>query len=150
MKKFKIYPPGIFWLCFLGFATLARILPYSFTDNRWMPLFPGIIILICGLAIMYASWNIFRKSENPSEPDSKPVVLISEGPYRFSRNPMYLAFVFILLSSSLILNKIILLLAPLTFIILIKNIFLPDEENNLETNFGTDYQNYKTKVRTWI
>ena len=150
MKKFKLYPPGIFWLCLFSFTILSWFFPHEFTDSYWISFGIGIIIFLSGCSLMFFSWNLFRKNKNPIKPDAKAIKLITKGPYKYSRNPMYLAFFLILASFSFILNQIIILLSPLIFILLMEMFFLPLEENSLETVFGKEYKKYKEKVRAWI
>ena len=76
--------------------------------------------------------------------------MITDGIYRFSRNPIYLADVMILLGISLIWGSLVgLLLTPALVLVLDKR-FIQPEEARLTAAFGASFDDYRARVRKWI
>jgi protein-S-isoprenylcysteine O-methyltransferase Ste14 len=75
---------------------------------------------------------------------------VRTGPYRFSRNPIYLSFILLVLGLSLWLNDLWLLLTLVPAIGIITVVVIPREERFLEENFREQYSNYKAAVRRWL
>ncbi len=94
--------------------------------------------------------QLFKKKETSHDPAETPTTLVTSGPYRFTRNPMYLGMTSILLGIAIFIGTISLFLAPLAFCITINATFIPKEEKILENIFGSEYLDYKNKVRRWV
>ena len=83
-------------------------------------------------------------------PDRPDTALITTGPYRFTRNPLYIGLSLVQLSAACWLNNLwILLLLPLS-IVVITQYAIAREERYLEKLFGQDYLDYKARVRRWL
>jgi protein-S-isoprenylcysteine O-methyltransferase Ste14 len=109
-------------------------------------------LILAGAVLGLGLWSVllFRRggqSENPW----KPTPHIEErGPFRFTRNPMYLQMVLACLGIAVILaNGWVLLLTPVVGWLLQRLAILP-EEAYLERKFGEDYRAYKRRVRRWL
>jgi len=76
--------------------------------------------------------------------------MITSGPYKFTRNPMYLGMSLLFFGLAIFLGSLVAFSFPLLFIILMDATFIPQEEKNLERRFGKKYIEYKNKVRRWI
>tara|TARA_A100000164_G_C21924563_1_gene782373 strand:+ start:1803 stop:2207 length:405 start_codon:yes stop_codon:yes gene_type:complete len=112
----------------------------------------ALLCLISGIIIIILGINKFRLSKTTISPlkPSKTSYLVNDGIYSYTRNPMYLGLLLILLSIAIYLkNYISLLFIPLFILFITKNQILP-EEKTLENIFGERYKNYKNKVRRWI
>ena len=115
--------------------------PYS--HGGW-----GLFVAALGLA-MYAK----RQSDHVGtsvSPFTKTTDLITSGPFKFSRNPMYLAMVIGLISVGVILGKIAPFVVVPLFIMWIRKRFIDHEEQLMETYFGDAYREYKSCVRRWF
>lgn len=115
--------------------------PYSFLG--WLP-------VIVGIAVVLWCARCFKISETPIRPGRMPVVLITDGPFAYSRNPIYLAMVAILLGLALVLGSLTAFLAPAAFFVVIARGFVPMEETMLEQTFGDAYRSYCDHVRRWL
>ena len=112
----------------------------------------ALVFLIIAAIIIILSINKFRETKTTISPLklNKTSSLVSNGIYRYTRNPMYLGLLLMLFSSDLFLkNFISFLILPLFILSITKNQILPEEEA-LENIFGEKYKNYKKKVRRWI
>ena len=84
------------------------------------------------------------------KPFKRSSVLVTTGPYRYSRNPMYLGLVLILIGIAILQGSISPVLVIPVFIWLITNNIIKKEEKMLEETFGDAYLEYKKQVRRWI
>ncbi|MGI5827763.1 MAG: methyltransferase family protein, partial [Patescibacteria group bacterium] len=84
------------------------------------------------------------------KPFDKPSVLITTEAFRFSRHPMYLGFVLILLGVGILFGSLSALLPSILMFLTLKVVFISQEEENLEKQFGKTYKSYQRRVRCWI
>lgn len=151
--KVRFFPPGIPILTILLGIGLQQIFPLAeqYTLSSPARYYVGGIIA-GGSILLLGFWAVFlfRKdgqSENPWKPTSH---IVASGPYRFTRNPMYLQMILVCIGASIAFaNWWILLITPLAAWLLQTLAILP-EEAYLETKFGESYKAYKRKVRRWI
>jgi len=145
MKKLDL-PPVWLLLCALVAWAISLVLPlYSFHVNRW---FIGVLVVIGVLLVVWAGiW--FRLSKTPIEPRQTPETLVSKGPYRLNRNPIYTGMTIILLALALYLGEISALIAVFAYPIIITLRFIRAEEQTLLHNFGEEAQRYFSRSRRW-
>ena len=143
--------PWVFVLTYLAGAGLEFCVPLQ----RWNEAASGIRLTGAGLFAVgatIAGWSllIFHKSRTTTVPGRTSSKLVTWGPYRFSRNPMYVGLTIAYLGEAGILKQLWpILLLPLT-VAYLNWIVLPVEEARLTGAFGGDYQRYQAKVRRWI
>ena len=147
MKR-KTYPPVYFISGFLLIIACYFIFPLL----NFIP-FPinlsGIVVLASGFILVSKSYMLFQKNNTPHNFDTA-TSLIEEGIFRYSRNPMYLGMVLILLGLGICFGNIISLIIPLIFFTIIHFVFIPIEEVMMGTLFKDSYEEYKRRVRKWI
>jgi len=149
MKKNKILPPTYFLICLVMTFILNFLLP----GLKIIPVpynFFGIPLIFLGITIAIWADHLFKRKKTTVKPFEKSSVLVTEGPFRFSRHPMYLGFVLILLGLALGLGNVIVFLSPIAIFIVFELLFIPYEEESLEKTFGKDYLEYKKRVRRWL
>ena len=76
--------------------------------------------------------------------------LVTAGPYRFTRNPMYLGIFIMLVGIAVWVGSLPMFIAPVGFVLLMSWVFIPYEEQRLGEAFGEAYREYSTKVRRWL
>jgi protein-S-isoprenylcysteine O-methyltransferase Ste14 len=106
--------------------------------------------IIFGFAIMTRAWLQFRKSDTAVCPTSKASLIVTNGMYKYSRNPMYLGMLVMLTGGSLLMGTIPAMFAPMVFFIIIDKVFIPYEEEKLQNFFGDVYFQYQLVTRRWI
>jgi protein-S-isoprenylcysteine O-methyltransferase Ste14 len=113
--------------------------------------YAGIVPLLGGLLFYLASaWNFVEQGKGTPAPIDPPKLLVTSGPYRYVRNPMYVGGVLILLGESILFTSIALLLY-LCIIWLAFHLFIVlYEEPHLRKAFGTEYEEYFRNVRRWV
>ena len=144
--------PWVFVLTYLGGVVLEFVFPGSFHSLESNPAggILGGILLAAGVAIAAWGWLIFFKARTTTVPGRASNKLVTWGPYRFSRNPMYVGLTLAYLGEAGLLHQFWpVLLLPLT-ICHINWIVIPVEEARLKEVFGSEYQAYCAKVRRWI
>ncbi|MFQ5565420.1 MAG: methyltransferase family protein [Paracoccaceae bacterium] len=132
---------------------LAGFIAAAWTMARvWAPLgdalvWPGWALVGAGLALAVWSALAFRKARTTIVPRQAPSALVEDGPYRFSRNPIYLADLAILAGVALILGAPLALILLVPFREVLLRLFVLPEEAVLERDLGRAYRDYKARVR---
>ncbi|MDE2027906.1 MAG: isoprenylcysteine carboxylmethyltransferase family protein [Candidatus Omnitrophica bacterium] len=149
MTKPGFIPPVYFFI----FALLSIVLNFLFPVARIVPpsySYFGIFIIIAGFA--FGTWanRLFKMKKIPTRPGEELTQLETSGPFRITRNPMYLGFTTVLLGAGVGLGSLTAFVGPVGFWLAINSIFIPFEEKKLEDKFGNKYLDYKRQVRRWI
>ena len=148
MKKVISIPPTYLYINLLLSVALFFIFP-SLTLIRSPYNFFGLVILLAGIILNRQSWLLFKKNKTPFE-FKKSTHFIKEGLYKYSRNPMYLGMVLLLLGVAVCLGNLASFISPILFFIIIDRMFIPYEEEKMKGTFGEEYLDYKRRVRRWI
>lgn len=104
----------------------------------------GVLLLIWGIVVIA---KLGKGTLSPADPTQKLVVL---GPYRYSRNPMYIAVLLILLGEWILFAEVNLLWYLLGIALLFNGFVIFLEEPRLKEDFGEEYVSYQQKVRRWL
>ena len=91
-----------------------------------------------------------RKMKTTFIPAGTPEVLISSGPFKFSRNPIYLGMLTILVGVAFLMSSLSAIFIAFVFGIIINFTWIAHEEKKLHELFSEDWENYSSKVRRWI
>ena len=110
----------------------------------------GIGIVLAGMALIAWSAVWFRRKGTTIEPHHTPRVLITEGPYRFSRNPIYLGLVAMLTGLVLFLGALSPVPVPGLFVSVLTLRFIEPEEARLRQIFGAEAHRYIGATRRWL
>ncbi len=110
----------------------------------------GIALAVAGIALALWALNTFRQRQAPHDPFAQPVNLVESGPYRWSRNPMYLAVFLTLSGIALMAGSLPFMAVPPLFLLIIAVAFVPYEETKLERVLGEPYRQYQRRVRRWL
>ena len=148
-KKRKILPGMYLFMCLALMWPLHVFLPvYQYVHE---PLaYAGIIPLFAGIAMAALAAGMFVKAKTGLLPFEEATTLVTGGFYRFTRNPMYLGMILMLLGVAFLLGSVGALIPILLFIIIIRYSFVAGEERFMELAFGQQYLDYKARVRRWI
>lgn len=146
----NLVPPV--WTMIYSLIALAL----HFVFPTWLaPYLPNYVLAaiasIAGLGLIgWAAW-LFQKEKTEINPASLAhKKLITYGPYRFTRNPMYLGLVFVLTGLAFFFGTVPFILAPIALFLTLNNVFIPYEEKALEKEFEKEYLEYKNQVRRWL
>jgi protein-S-isoprenylcysteine O-methyltransferase Ste14 len=128
-------------------ATVLHLtVPVALTPPQW----PGAVVLcVAGFAIMLRAWWLFRAVENPICPTARATILITHDVYAFSRNPMYLGMLMMLLAIALFAGTAAFYAAVIAYFLILNFVFCPFEEDRLRATFA-GYGSYESRVRRWV
>ena len=137
-------PPLIFVAVFFAGWLVRAWLP------RYQNMFVAIGIMVPAAVILFSGfWTMFR-ARTPVDPYATPTALVTTGPFRFSRNPLYLALHLVYIGVCFwTASMTSLILLPLANAILLFGV-IRREERFLEAKFGDEYRVYRAKVRRWL
>jgi protein-S-isoprenylcysteine O-methyltransferase Ste14 len=120
-----------------------------FRDSKFLtPL--GLVIFTFGLGFAAWGWFIFRRAGTTRVPGEASTTLVTGGPYRLMRNPMYVGLSVAYVGEAAILHQIVpVVLLPLT-IAYLNQVVIPTEEDRLRAVFGAEYAQYQNDVPRWL
>ena len=143
------HPPILLLICIVGGFVERWLVPVSFLPDGLAPLI-GIPLVVGALALF--GWAVITmRRGGASVPTHTPTAaIVASGPYRFSRNPIYLAMMLLLIGLGCWTNSIWFLAWTVVATILLTYFVIKREEEYLERKFGEAYLGYKRGVRRWI
>jgi protein-S-isoprenylcysteine O-methyltransferase Ste14 len=149
----RFFPPGIPLLTVIvGFA-LNQVAPISSSlmpDGMLRYLIGSILIIAPVYFLGFRSVQELRRTGQSENPYKTTTEVVDSGPFRFTRNPMYLQMIVACLGFAVLLSCAwIAVLTPLCAVLLYF-LVIRHEEAYLETKFGDAYLSYKERVRRWI
>jgi protein-S-isoprenylcysteine O-methyltransferase Ste14 len=139
-------------------VALASLLSGAVLTIAWpLPFFPHALRLPVGGLLVAMAAALFRYSTRQFKmagtpvPGNKPTTaIVRTGPYRFSRNPIYLAFFALHLGLAIWANSLWLMATLIATVAVIALVAVPREERYLTGRFGAEYLEYKGSVRRWL
>ena len=140
------FPPVIL----LASIVLQIILLFSFPISVDLSSLLGLILILSGISLVFISFKFMRKMKTTFIPDGTPEVLISSGPFKFSRNPIYLGMLTVLVGVAFLMSSLSAIIIAFVFGIIINFTWIAHEEKKLHELFSEDWENYSSKVRRWI
>jgi protein-S-isoprenylcysteine O-methyltransferase Ste14 len=149
MQKPKVLPPVYLAISIVLMAALHFLFPvFRFLEPPIS--YSGLVLIAVGIAISAYAASRFAKAGTPVVPFERSTILITTGIYRWTRNPMYVGMVIVLLGVGTLCGTLGSLLPIPFFIWLIRVRFIAGEERFLKEIFGERYVVYKKSVRRWI
>ena len=143
-----VRPPLVFLAAILVSIALNRFWPLPFRPATFQLI--GPIAVLCAALLFLLSFREFRRAGTSVRGSERTTTIVETGPYRFSRNPIYLAFSLLVVGLSVWLNDLWLLVMLVPALGLIATIVIPREERFLERNFKDQYSSYRARVRRWF
>ncbi|WIG60793.1 MAG: Putative protein-S-isoprenylcysteine methyltransferase [Ktedonobacterales bacterium] len=141
--------PVIFVGVLLAGVLLSLAFPVSFLP-RAVTLMVGAICFLLPFVLGFAALRAMRRAKTSVLPYRPTTALLTEGPFRLSRNPMYLGMAIQYVGLALLFNSLwAILLLPVALVIVHVTV-IKREERYLEQQFGGEYRTYKARVRRWI
>jgi protein-S-isoprenylcysteine O-methyltransferase Ste14 len=144
-----VAPPPLIFLAglALGFAFEAAFGSKIAGVVSW-PL--GALLLALGVVLLSWFLGAFRRAGTPPEPWEPTTVIVTSGPFRFTRNPAYLGMTLVYAGIAVLAGSLW-ALAPLLLVLpIVDRGVIAREERYLAAKFGQEYLDYKARVRRWI
>jgi len=147
-KPKRILPP----VYFLAAVCLMAALHFLFPIKRILPAAysSGGVLILIGMFLILWAVRLFVKAGTAIKPFEESSRLVVAGPYRWSRNPIYLGMAIILLGIGLALGTLTPFAIIPLFVWLIQKHFIAHEEAMLDKSFGAAYAEYKKRIRRWL
>jgi protein-S-isoprenylcysteine O-methyltransferase Ste14 len=144
-------PPFIYLLGLLAAFLLNRAVPLWLAnpEPRWMfrlgwaGTFAGILFSVWGV-------STFRRHRTAITPFKPATTIVTVGPYRITRNPMYVGLIGVYVGASLLLDTWWAFALLPVVVLIIDRAVIRREERYLASAFAADYEAYRTRVRRWI
>ncbi len=145
-----IAPPPLIYAGTLAVGLLlSRAFPVKFLP-RPIALTLGIPCIVLAGVLTRSAFQEMRRANTNIDPRQPVRALVTEGPFRYTRNPLYSSLTLMYTGIALIANALwAMLLLPVTLLIINRGV-IDREEQYLERRFGEQYLNYKARVRRWI
>ena len=140
-------------LIYTGFLSLGLLLhaliPIRFLPRTWSKVI-GVGLISSGITVAGLAIRTMQRAGTPPDPNEPTTALISKGPFRYTRNPIYVAFTLIYVGIAALANSLwTLTLLPAVLAIMQRGV-IEREEHYLERKFGDEYRSYKARVRRWL
>ncbi|MEP7243608.1 MAG: isoprenylcysteine carboxylmethyltransferase family protein [Gammaproteobacteria bacterium] len=148
-QKRKVVPPIYLLLTLLLMAALNWVFPIARIIHPPLT-YLGIVLIFVGLVVGGNAFRGFVRAGTPVIPFERSTALVTGGSYRFTRNPMYLGMVLLLLGVAVLYGTVGPFLPIPLFVWVIQARFVLGEERFLEELFGEEFLAYKRRVRRWI
>ncbi len=144
-------PPLLFVLPIVAAVILGSKWPWSIAGRSSLLMLGGVVMIGSGIAVGLASVYSFRKARTTILPAGRPTTaIVGSGPYRFTRNPMYVAMACAYIGISLVLNNLWALVLLPVVVIVVDTFVIRREERYLTAKFGEPYREYCARVRRWL
>lgn len=143
-------PPLWWFLSLVAMFILNRNWPLiTWLHTPWT--YVGYLVIVLGGVIGILSIRRFRTAGTTIDPIALgATVLVSEGLYQYTRNPMYAGLVLVLLGAALCMGSLTPFFVIPVFMAIIQTLFIRHEEAHLLGVFGDEYAAYQRRVRRWI
>lgn len=148
----KVPVPWVFVLGYLAGLALQFLLPHSVLSHRadWVSTGIGAVLFALGAAI--AGWGLalFHRASTTTVPGQTSRLLMTRGPYRLTRNPMYVGLTLAYLGEAGLLRQVWPLAVLPLVLAYLQWMVIPLEETKLLETFGQEYEAYRGRVRRWV
>lgn len=144
-----VRPPLLYVVSIALGAMLQFAVPLRFVPGT-VNVALGACLVVLAIAVFTSSVAKFRAAGTPVPARRPTTAIVRTGPYRISRNPIYLAFSVLQLGIAIWANSLWLLATLVVAVSVINFMVIPREERYLEHKFGAEYRHYKADVRRWL
>ena len=147
--KVRIAPPVLALLHIIAAYLLAWFLPLPFIVPSIVK-YIGFALVVIGFLLGLGAVLAFRRARTTLDPYHPVSTIVTSGVYGFSRNPIYLSFLLMVIGIPLNRGTYWGIILAVIFILLCNRLVVEHEEAYLGKKFGTTYSDYKSRVRRWL
>lgn len=143
-------PPPLLYFALAGLSgALQAVWPWTVVGRDWAWWLAGALCVPALGLVSWAAW-VMRRAGTHIQPHKPALALVREGPYRWTRNPMYIALCAMMLVWGLAINSGWGCVMVIPLWLLLNFAVVPREEKYLEAKFGDRYGQWKQRVRRWV
>jgi protein-S-isoprenylcysteine O-methyltransferase Ste14 len=147
----RVLPPLIYAGLFLVGSAVHRAVPLRlWGDPPPAARLVGWGLVAAGVLVAASAVVLFRRAGTTPNPTRPTTALVLHGPYRFTRNPMYLGLSVCYVGAALLVNSLWPLILFPALIVLVQRWVIAPEEAYLERTFAAEYRAYRARVRRWL
>ena len=147
----RVIPPLVYVGLFLMGYAVHRFAPLRlWGDPPRVARLVGWGLVAAGVLLGASAVRLFRRAGTTPNPTRPTTALVLHGPYRFTRNPMYLGLGLAYLGAALLVNSVWPVVLFPAVILLVQRWVIAPEEAYLERKFGAEYRAYRARVRRWL
>ena len=145
------WPPALLLAAVAGAMTLGRMYSLEWPGIDDVPArVIGIGLIAVGIALFVWAAHTLSRHKTTIIPTKPADALVTDGPFRFRRNPIYLADVLILIGVAILTQNLWFAILGAAFAVLVTWLAILPEERHLEARFGDAYRDYISATRRWI
>jgi protein-S-isoprenylcysteine O-methyltransferase Ste14 len=148
-SQLPIPPPILALALLVGAGILGIFLPVPAISIP-MHLTIGVLLIALGIGIAGAGFAAFKQAGTPVRPGANPTQFVMSGPYRITRNPMYLGLLIFTIGWFFVAASPYFLIPPVIFFWIVNFRQIPFEERLMVDRFGESYTAYCKRVRRWL
>ncbi len=145
----RLLPPLLF-LPLLVISVVVGLVAPALGPLPWVVRLSGVPIAAAGLALTVGGAGLFDRVDTNIKTFDDPDRLVTQGPFRFSRNPMYLGFTLALAGTALVVGTLTAWLGAVVFFGAANAWYIPFEERRMAATFGSAYAEYRRRVPRWL
>jgi protein-S-isoprenylcysteine O-methyltransferase Ste14 len=142
-------PPLVFLGYLIGALVLNSLVPYPTPWTRILQIIGGLL-LVAGILLVGSAFSQMRIVHTTPDLSQSTTALVTSGPYRFTRNPIYLGFLLIYLGFTFLAGSLWGIIISPFLIWTVTHAIIHVEEDYLEKKFEDEYREYSSHVRRWI
>jgi len=148
----RIPPPLVFIGALIASLALDRMMWWSpgIPLAHWFETRLGWVVIVAGFAILLTAIGLFKKAGTDPKPWRTPSAFVTDGVYRWTRNPMYLGMALIYAGVALCGDSLVTLLSLIPVVLWLQRNVIEPEEAYMTSRFGEPYRVYKASVRRWF
>lgn len=145
----SLLPPQLVAILIVVAVALAWVLPIATVLPGWWRTL-GALPILAGGRLAARSAALFERRRTNIHTFRDPDLLVTDGAFGWSRNPMYLGFAVLLVGVALATGALSAWAAPIVFVVVADRWYVAFEEQRLADRFGTDYDAYRSTTRRWV
>jgi protein-S-isoprenylcysteine O-methyltransferase Ste14 len=142
-------PPLIYLVPLIGALLLDFQMPRPLLTFPWT-LIAGVLLIALSGVFLAPAIAAFRAAKTKPQPWKPTTALVAAGPYRISRNPMYVAFTMLYAGLALWMNTVWPFIVLPVILVVMQFFVIHREERYLDRKFGEEYRAYRSRVRRWL
>ncbi len=149
MRKILL-PPVMLALCFIGIVAVNYTHMATYILFSAPITYVGYALILLGVFLPAWGARLFRQHQTNILPYKDPDRIVKTGPFSFSRNPMYLGMLLVLLGVSIVYGTMLSFIFPLAYFSVANSYYIPYEESRMTEVIGDEFLAYKAQVRRWF
>ena len=144
-----VLPPLVYGAAFIIGLLLHLVFPLHILPTT-LARGIGVVCVLVSFPLAIVTLRAFSRAHTPVDPTKSITALVTEGSFRYSRNPIYLALTLLYLGVALLINALWILLLVVPAVLVLRYGVIAREEAYLTRKFGDAYRQYTAQVRRWL